>query len=104
MKKKSEAHEALSLLFSCEGVPPVMITDGSKEQVQGQFRKKLADADCWLKQTEPYSPWMNAAEGSIRELKRGAGRKMEKAGSPKKLWDHLLELEALIRSNTAYHI
>ena len=47
---------------------------------------------------------MNAAEGSIRELKRGAGRKMEKTGSPKKLWDHLLELEALIRSNTAYHI
>ena len=56
MKKKSEAHEALLLLFSCEGIPPVMITDGSKEQVQGQFRKKLADADCWLKQTEPYIP------------------------------------------------
>ena len=44
--KKSKAHEALSLLFSCEGVPPVMIADGSKEQVQGQFRKKLVDADC----------------------------------------------------------
>ena len=72
--------------------------------MQGQFRKKLTDADCWLKQTEPYSPWMNAAEGSIRELKRGAGRKMEKTGSPKKLWDHLLELEALLRSNTAHHI
>ena len=29
---------------------------------------------------------------------------MEKTGSPKKLWDYLLELEALIRSNTAHHI
>ena len=104
MKRKSEAHEALSLLFSREGVPPVMVIDGSKEQVKGQFKRKLALADCHLRQIEPYSPWMNAAEGSIRELKRGAGRKMEKAGSPKKLWDHLLELEALIRSNTAHNI
>jgi len=57
-----------------------------------------------LKQTEPYSPWQNAAEGSIRELKRGAGRKMTKSGSPKKLWDHCLELEGLIRSHTALDI
>ena len=83
MKRKSEVHEALSLLFSCEGAPPVMVTDGSKEQVKGQFKRKLALADCHLRQIEPYSPWMNAAEGSIRELKRGAGIKMEKAGSPK---------------------
>jgi hypothetical protein len=29
---------------------------------------------------EPYSPWQNAAESAIRELKKAAGRKMVRAG------------------------
>ena len=40
MKKKSEAHETLSLLFQQDGVPPTMITDGSREQTIGKFKKK----------------------------------------------------------------
>ena len=82
-----------------------MIMDGSKEQTLGDFRRKLREADCHLRQTEPYSPWMNAAEGCIRELKRGTSRKMLKTGSPKTLWDHCIELESLMRSltcNTIY--
>ena len=71
MKRKGEAHETLSLLFHRDGVPPVMIMDGSKEQTLGDFRLKLRKADCLQRQTEPYSPWMNAAEGCIRELKWG---------------------------------
>ena len=45
-----------------------------------------------------------AAEGGIRELKRGSGRKMTKMKSLKVLWDDCLELEAYIRSNTALDI
>ena len=86
MKAKSDAHEALSLLFQRDGVPPVCIVDGSKEQVLGDFRRKCKEVDCQLKQTEPYSPWQNAAEGGIREARKGAGRKMIKQRSPKKLW------------------
>jgi hypothetical protein len=33
MKKESEAHEALSLLFHRDGVPNVMVMDGEKVQV-----------------------------------------------------------------------
>ena len=44
------------------------------------------------------------AEGAIRELKRGSGRKMMRSLSPAKLWDHCIELEALIRSHTALDI
>ena len=41
MKKKSEAHDALSLLsFQCEGVPNSMIMDGALEQLKGKFCKK----------------------------------------------------------------
>ena len=45
-----------------------------------------------------------AAEGGIRELKRGPGRNMTKMKSPKVLWDDCLELEENIRSNTALDI
>ncbi len=34
-------------------------------------------------------------------MKRGVSRKMMKTGSPKVLWDHSIELEALVCSNTS---
>jgi transposase len=104
MQKKSQAHEALSLLVQRDGVPPVMIMDGAKEQTMGEFRRKAREMGMRIKQTEPYSPWQNAAEGAIREVKRGAVRKMTKANSPSTLWDHCLELEGYIRSSTALDI
>jgi hypothetical protein len=61
MKRKGEAHETLSLLFHCDGVPPAMVTDGSKVQTLGDFRRKLREADCHPRVTE-------AAEGCIREV------------------------------------
>ena len=44
------------------------------------------------------------AEGAIRELKHGFGRKMMRGLSTAKLWDHCIELEALIRTHTALDI
>ncbi len=41
MKTKGEAHDALSLMFQLEGIPPLMIMDSSKEQTLGKFCKKL---------------------------------------------------------------
>ena len=70
----------------------------------GEFRQKARQADCQVKQTEPYSPWQNAAEATIKELKKGTGRKMIRTGSPKVLWDDWLELEAEIQSTTASNI
>lgn len=46
-----------------------MVMDGAKAQVMGEFRRKLREAGMHCKQTEPISPWMNACEGEIRELK-----------------------------------
>ena len=65
MKKKSKAHEALSLLAQRDGVPPVIIMDGAKEQTMGEFRRKAREMGVHIRQTEPYSPWQNAAEGAI---------------------------------------
>jgi hypothetical protein len=85
MTRKGEAHETLSLLFHCDGVPPTMVFDGSKEQCKGDFKRKLHEADCHTRQTEPYSPWQQAAEGCILKLKCGVSRKMIKTGSPRVL-------------------
>ena len=104
MEKKSQAHEALSLLHQREGVPNVMIMDGAKEQVAGLFRKKCRQAGSHVKQTEPYTPWSNAAEGAIRELKKGVGRKMIRSKAPKRLWDDCLEREAYVRSFIAHDL
>ena len=100
MQRKGEAHETLSLIFHRDGVPPSMIANNALEQTQGHFKCKLNEADCHLKQTEPYSPWMQAAEGCIRVLKRGVSRKMIRTGSPKRLRDHCIVLQAYIRSCT----
>jgi transposase len=104
MRKKSEAHEGLSLLFQREGVPNTLIMDKSKEQLLGNFRRKCREAGARVKQTEPYSPWLNSAESAIRELKKGVGRQMVRTKSPKRLWDHCLEREAYVRSLTAHDI
>ena len=68
--------------------------DGSKEQMLGEFKKKFNQAGCAIRQIEPDSPWQNACESEIRELKRGYGWSMVKRRVPHKLWDHCLEQES----------
>ena len=38
LRRKGKAHEALSLLFKRKGLPPEMILDGSREQIQPSTR------------------------------------------------------------------
>ena len=42
--------------------------------------------------------------GTIRYVKKGAGRKMVLASAPKRIWEDALEYEAYVRSNTALDI
>ena len=44
MKKKSNAHKDLSLLFARDGVPSTLNMDGLKEQTMGKFSKKAKKA------------------------------------------------------------
>jgi hypothetical protein len=104
MKKEKEAHEALSLLFYRDGVPNVMVMYGAKAQAQGEFRRKLCDDGCHIKQTEPYTQSSNMGEGGVRELNRGVGRQRMLSGCPKRLWDDCLVREAYAISHTALDI
>jgi hypothetical protein len=104
MKLESEAHEAFSLLFHRDGVPNVMVMDGAKAQTEGEFRRKLCDAGCRIKQTEPHTQSSNMGEGGVHELKRGAGRQMLLSGCTKRLWDDCTIREAYVRSHTSLDI
>jgi hypothetical protein len=79
--------------------------DDSKEQLLGKCHHKCQQAGSHFKQTEPYTPWWNAVEGAIHELKRGVGHEMVQSHAPKWLWDHeCLEGETLIWSVMAHNI
>ena len=62
--------KTLLLLFVRDGVPPKCICDNAKEMIQGKFSQKLKEAAFHLKQLEPYTPWSNAAEREIDNLKK----------------------------------
>ncbi len=104
MKTKWEAHEVLSLMFQREGVPPLMVMEGSKEQTLGKFHQKLQEAGCERKITEPFSPWQNATKCEIKELKKGTDRKLLLTNMHRRLWDDCLEYKAYVRSQTACDI
>ena len=76
MKRKGYAHETLSLFFKTYGSPPKMVIYISKEKTLGLFMRKCQEEYFHIKQTDPYSPWQLQAEGTIIDLKKGAGRNM----------------------------
>jgi hypothetical protein len=104
LKKEKEAHEALSLLFHIDGVPNIMVMDGAKAQVEGEFRRKLRDTGFHIKQTEPHTQSSNMGEGAVHELKKGVWRQMLRSGCPKRLWDDCIIREAYVRSHTSLDI
>jgi hypothetical protein len=78
--------------------------DGAKAQVEGEFRRKLCDAGCHIKQTEPHTQSSNMGEGAVRELKKGVGRQMLRSGCPRPFWDDCIIREAYVRSHTSLEI
>jgi hypothetical protein len=104
MKKESETHETLSLLFHRDGVPNVMVMDGATSHVDGEFRRKLRGAGYHIKQIEPHTQSSNMGEGGVRDLKRGVGRKILRSACPIQLWDDCIIREAYVRSHTSLHI
>ena len=104
MKQKGDADEMLSLLFAHDSVCNTLIKDGSGEQTMVEFRIKARQADCHIKQMEPYSPCQNAAEHAIKELKKGTTQKMIKSNLPRVLWDDCLQMEAEIQSSMVNNV
>ena len=101
MKTESEVHETLDLFLGRYGVPEALISDGAKAYTGGEFKKKAKQAGIFCKLTDPYSPWQNCAESEIREVKRLVTRWQVRSKSPRRLWDHAVELASVVRSHLA---
>jgi hypothetical protein len=78
-----------------------MAKDGAREPTLGNFRKKCRETSCHIKQMQPHSPWMKAAENGVRELKKALTWQILKKHSPKILWDDCLEFQAYVEFNMA---
>ena len=83
-------------------MPPAIICDKANEMIFSKFTRKLKEISYHFKQTEPFTPWLNAVKREVKELKKGSSRKLIKSSTPKRLWDDCLELVAYIRSNTQH--
>ena len=74
--------------FQDVGVPNFIHTDGAKELTEGKW-KEVLEKHGGIKQTqtEPNSPFQNAAELSVREVKKGIVRKLHEKNASPRLWD-----------------
>jgi hypothetical protein len=84
------------------GVPGWLISDGALEQRTRHWQDVVRDYQIRHTLAEPYSPWQNKAERSIREIKRGIRRFMQSEGSPKRTWCFCSEWYAGTRRLTAH--
>ncbi|MEL6803179.1 MAG: hypothetical protein AAFO91_05255, partial [Bacteroidota bacterium] len=86
MKTKGDAPWALQSLVHDYGVPTWITSDNAPELSEGKWAKTVREYQIRQTWTEPYSPWQNLCEASIREIKKGIRRFTNRSGSPKRLW------------------
>ena len=102
ISSKSLAYKTIHLMIhDLNAIPRVVVTDGAKEETEGQWKKEIQHFRIKAKWSEPYSQWQNKAEGEIRELKRMIRRTMQREHAPKRLWDFCGIWCAAIRRRTA---
>ena len=101
MKAKSQAHLALKEFSKDIGVPTSLHCDNAPELTQGNFKKLANELGIRTSSTEPYSPWQNRAEGTIREIKKRMFRLMLHTRTPMALWEYCLRYLCHLRNMTA---
>ena len=100
--RKSGFPKALKSFFKDEGLPPAIVTDGSKEKVQGESLKLCHQVGCELRELEQGTPYSNCAERYMGILKEKVPREMKRTKSPMKLWDYCVEWSANVLSSIAH--
>ena len=104
MEREKDAHLTLQQFFSEVGVPNTIVSDGAKAETQGEFAKLARKAQCQQHPVEAYTPNLNKAEGTIRELKQHYTKVMFEKGVPEVLWDRCLDWCSNVRRHTAFNI
>ena len=102
MKGRKEAPYALRRFIDDVGLPECIISDNAPELRSNDWKKILRDLGIKERPIEPYHPWQNYAENSVKMVKFRALKLMELKRVPLNLWDHTLEY-ACGFSNKCYH-
>jgi hypothetical protein len=99
MERKNESIYALDDFVKKDGIPETLLCDNDPT-MEGwkEWKKRIRRYSIDPKYTEPYSPFQNKAELDIRELKRMVRRFQDKTKSPRRLWNYLANLCAILRS------
>jgi hypothetical protein len=80
LKSKSEAPTTVwKMVHDLQGIPEVIVSDGSGEQTGAKWNKEVNLIRCRQHLTEHASPWQNRAEREIGEIKRGIRRATRRA-------------------------
>ncbi|MGH7974683.1 MAG: hypothetical protein ACREBR_04095 [bacterium] len=104
MRSKSEAGDTLAEFIQDVGVPVQLHTDNAKEETLGRWKNVRLNNQIKQTETEPYSPWQNRAERTIKEVKKAVVRMMSRTKTPKRLWDFCTMYVCEIRCLTAHSI
>ena len=104
MKLKSEAPDALLSFIQNVGIPQTIVSDNAPEEVRGRWSETVRYHRMEAKQTVPHSPWQNLAEASIREIKVGIRRAMQRTRSPMRLWNYCGNWVTAVRRMTALNM
>ena len=94
MSSKKHVHHSAKKLFKNDGVPSKIVMDGAREQTLGKFKEAFNDTTVLVQQLEYNTPWVNRAEGGVRENKRSIRGALKKSAYPGKLWDYCAEFQA----------
>ncbi|MGH3053527.1 MAG: hypothetical protein ACRDL7_00940, partial [Gaiellaceae bacterium] len=104
MQSKSDAGNALSEFIQDVGIPQSLHTDNAKEETMGKWKEVRLNCQLRQTETEPYSPWQNRAERTIREVKKSVVRLMSRTKAPMRLWDFCAVYVCETRCLTAHSI
>ena len=87
LKSEGDAHEALEKVCQEVGIPKLLISDGAKQELYGDWGKVVKHKLIQTRQTETYSGWQNRCEDEIHEVKKHYTRIMALNRCPKAFWD-----------------
>jgi len=101
LKSKADAHLSLERIFREIGIPKLLISDGAKEELHGEWGRVVKHNLIQTRQTEPYSGWQNQCEDEIREVKKHFGRIMALNRCPTAFWDFAWKYTVELRQRLA---
>ena len=99
--RKSLVH-ALKNMFKEIGVPPKIVCDGAREQVQGDANRLCQLSSCPVVELEQGTQQANRAERVVKKTKTEVKSDMKTSGSPGAFWDYCAVRQSKINNIVAH--